>query len=373
MKPRKIGTLAALSILAAAAAFSGGAAAAEAEGPISHWVMFDPPEAVGGTYPLVVNDFGLVVGYYYDANNLQHGFARSAAGQITTIDVPGDGNQTVVQDVNDLGVMIGYVTDASGNSHGFVRSARGKFTTFDLPNSAGSTYANAINFEGEIAGNYYDAAGNDHGFMRSRDGTLTVLEATNPPNGAVTLDTRCGHINDEGQITCKTYDSTATFHETIRSPRGIYTFVDAPGAGVGGNLGTYGAWSHGINDFGQVAGEYYDQNGGSHGYVRSARGVITEFDVPGAGQATGGGAGTYSSAINLFGTIIGFTYDPNFVASRGYVRFSNGTLIPFTAPGAPSEGTYTQPWCINLVGEFTGTYYDVNGNAHGFIAIASPF
>lgn len=366
-----VGRLATLSIFAVSAALSSGAAAAEE--PVSRWVMFDPPDAAGGTYPLVVNDLGTVVGSYYDANNNQHGFARSAGGKIVTIDVPGAGNQTGVQDINDEGTMIGYYVDAAGNTHGWVRSTGGKFTIFDPPNSAGETFPNGININGEIAGNYYDAAGNDHGFMRSRDGTLTVLEATNPPDGATTLDTRCGHINDLGEIGCKTYDSTATFNEAIRYPNGVYTLVDAPGAGVGGNLGTYGAETHGINDFGVMAGTYYDQQEGSHGYVRSARGVITEFDVPGAGQATGGGAGTYSSAINLFGTIIGYTYDPNFVASRGYVRFANGTLFPFTAPGAPSVGTYTQPWCINLVGEITGTYYDLNGNAHGFIALAKQW
>jgi hypothetical protein len=359
--------LATVSVAVASATLFSSVSAAD--GWVTGWVVFDVPGAAQGTVPVVVNDLGTVVGSYYDVNNNQHGFARSVDGRVTTIDVPGIGNQTAVQDINDLGTMIGYYTDAAGNVHGWVRSTAGEFAVFDPPNSAGATFPNAINLGGEVVGNYYDASGNDHGFIRSRDGTLTVIDAANPPSGATTLDTRCSHINDEGAIACKTLDSTSTFNEVIRSPAGVYTFVDAPGAGIGGYNGTYGAWEHGLNDLGQMAGTYGDNNGGAHGYVRSAKGVISEFDVPGAGAATGGGAGTYSSAINLFGTIIGWTYDPNFVAGRGFVRFSDGRITAFTVPGAPSTGTYTQPWCINLAGEFTGTYYDVNGNAHGFVAL----
>ena len=58
----------------------------------------------------------------------------------------------------------------------------------------------------------------------------------------------------------------------------IKTF-EAPGAGKDGYSGQ-GTFPQGINDLGEVSGFYADVNSIYHGFVRTASGSITTFDVP---------------------------------------------------------------------------------------------
>jgi probable HAF family extracellular repeat protein len=73
--------------------------------------------------------------------------------------------------------------------------------------------------------------------------------------------------------------------------RGRLTRLDPPGAVSGQALG--------INDRGQVVGEYLDPAGRYHGYVWQ-QGRFTTIDVPGA-------AGTSAADINNRGQITGLT------------------------------------------------------------------
>ncbi len=362
MTQSKLGRLATTSILVASASLAVGTAAAE--GRVGNWVMFDVPGAGGGTYPVAVNDFGVIVGQYYDANFNSHGFVRKPDGTITTIDVPGDGNQTEINDINDLGVMVGDYLDAAGNDHAFVRSVSGKITAFDDVNAVAVTVASAVNLEGVIAGRYHDVNGNAHGFVRTPNGAMQTVDGAVTPTGQ-TVSTGCFDINIEGQMTCKIRDDSGTWYALKWYPDGHSEVIAAPGAGTGPGVGTFDGVAKSLNDLGQSSGVDYDNNGGAHGYYRDAKGRITVYDVAGAG--TDGDTGTYGGSINLFGTVVGWTYEENFASSRGYVRYHDGTLKAFTVPGAPSTGTYTQPNCVNLSGEFTGAYTDINGIAHGFI------
>ncbi|MGC9948033.1 MAG: hypothetical protein ABSF64_16835, partial [Bryobacteraceae bacterium] len=109
-------------------------------GSAGQWsfTRFDVPEAGAGadqgTLAISINTAGAVAGYYYDADNLPHGFVRAAGGTITTFDAPGAGCTYAVS-INTAGAIAGYYCDA-GNlsfSHGFVRAASGAVTTFDAP------------------------------------------------------------------------------------------------------------------------------------------------------------------------------------------------------------------------------------------------
>ena len=73
-----------------------------------------------------LNDLGAITGSYLDANNVFHGFVRSPDGKFSTFDAPGadltanDFNGTFPVSINDWGVVTGYYIDKNGVIHGFV-------------------------------------------------------------------------------------------------------------------------------------------------------------------------------------------------------------------------------------------------------------
>ncbi len=70
------------------------------------------------------------------------------------------------------------------------------------------------------------------------------------------------------------------------------------------------------NVWGEITGDYFDPSGVYHGFVRSRRGNITTFDIPGAG--TDPGEGTIPVGLNDFGTVMGYYCDA--VTCHGFVR-----------------------------------------------------
>jgi hypothetical protein len=89
----------------------------------------------------------------------------------------------------------------------------------------------------------------------------------------------------------------------------------------------------------------------------SAVGTFITFDVPGAVN------GLVLSAPSMAGAITGSYFDANFVA-HGFLRASNGIIATFDVPGAVN-GTFAPG--INPKGAITGFYFDVNSVAHGFL------
>jgi len=140
-------------------------------------IIFDPPGAAPpGTFTHDINPAGAIVGLYFDAMLMGHGFLRAPDGTITTFDVPGagtgSGQGTLGENINDSEVIEGNYIDASNVAHGFVRARDGTITTFDAPGagtgSGQGTFPNGhINDTGTITG--YDVDNNNvrHGFLRS--------------------------------------------------------------------------------------------------------------------------------------------------------------------------------------------------------------
>src|SRR5579871_2120027 len=60
------------------------------------YITFDAPGAGTGldegTVPYCINGLGVIAGYYFDSSRTAHGFIRDAAGNFTTVDVPGAGS-----------------------------------------------------------------------------------------------------------------------------------------------------------------------------------------------------------------------------------------------------------------------------------------
>ena len=95
--------------------------------PDGTYTIFDPPgAAAGGSSSTGVNDSGLIVGNYGDANKVMHGYLRNLDGSFTAIDdpnAPQSANSvgTATTRINASGAVVGVFFDALGAGHGFVR------------------------------------------------------------------------------------------------------------------------------------------------------------------------------------------------------------------------------------------------------------
>jgi hypothetical protein len=159
-------------------------------------------------------------------------------------------------------------------------------------------------------------------------------------------------INTAGTIT-GSYDSNGF----VGTAGGTITTFDVSGA-----IETV---AKSINSAGVIAGNWSDANAGHHGFVRAADGTITSFDAPDA--KSGYGKGTFPESINTAGVIAGYC---NCVGENGFVRAADGTITKFEAPGASG----TLAFSINTDGAIAG-YYGDNGSPHpvyhGFVNSAS--
>jgi hypothetical protein len=128
-----------------------------------------------GTFARSINASGEVVGYYIDEHFGYHGFIRSADGTITTIDAPGAGSGTdpgtgdslgtKLLGVNDNGIIIGTYLDANEVAHGFMVSASGDITNLNAPGASGGTIPASINDGGVIVGYFVESGGGVEGFQ----------------------------------------------------------------------------------------------------------------------------------------------------------------------------------------------------------------
>ena len=149
--------------------------------PEGSLTTFDAPGAGTGIYQGTgcpgcfsgLNQAGAIAGTYTDANKVFHGFLRNPAGEFTRIDAPGAGTgagqgtgcfSDCPVGLNDGGMIMGSYFDSNNMQHGFVRGPAGQFTTVDPPGTAG-TQPQRINEFGVITGYYIDANNVFHGFL----------------------------------------------------------------------------------------------------------------------------------------------------------------------------------------------------------------
>ncbi len=92
-------------------------------------------------------------------------------------------------------------------------------------------------------------------------------------------------------------DPVGDLHQ--REGGGVYSTLDVPGSTA--------TFASGINDAGQIVGDYYN-SAGLHGFLYS-NGVYTTIDAVGVPQTNVGG-GTSPSGINEAGQIVGYYSDP---------------------------------------------------------------
>jgi hypothetical protein len=128
------------------------------------------------------------------------------------------------------------------------------------------------------------------------------------------------------------------------------------------DLAPQGIGPFGINDRGQIVGEYVDAGNVPHGFLLDKAGRFTPIDVPGA-------KATNAAKINNRGQIVGAysndttDLDANGVPRRGFVLDKHGRFTRLDVPGARSS----QALDINDRGQVSGDYQDADGVFRGYV------
>ena len=137
---------------------------------------------------------------------------------------------------------------------------------------------------------------------------------------------------------------------------------------VPGDHHVFGTVASGINDFGEVVGNYVaeDDPAHRHGFLRSSNGDFTAFDVPNAVFTIGEG-------INNDGTIVG-VYTLADGTLHGFVLKKGGAFTTVDVPDLNGNAQQTEINSINANGEIVGFYVDSkeNGTHHGFLGVPVP-
>jgi uncharacterized membrane protein len=210
-------------------------------------------------------------------------------------------------------------------------------------------------------------------------GAAPLSDVPGFPDASTLSDTFA--INDRGETAGMFADAVAggdsevppgSSHGFVRSRRGDVTSFEVPGAAQ--------VLAKGNNNRGQVVGEYIDAAampgpdgllppGSVHGFIRRRNGRITTFDVPFRSLHDIGD-------INDRGQLVGYYDDPSrpYNLGGGFLREPDGEIIRIDVPGALS----TEPRCINDKRQVIGSYIDAGakpnpdgtippGVIHGFV------
>ncbi len=248
-----------------------------------------------------------------------------------TVDYPGAATTTSVTGINDFDEIVGIYDDVQGHTHSYAgKKGSTHFTPIDYPGAA-QTYVFRINNWGQIVGTYFDKDGYQHGFLR--------------------------------------------LPEWLTGWTPLYYSFDFPGASrnkvfdyeLGTGLGTS---AFGLNDLGEMVGQYADQNGVGHGFKLTVKG-FTSFAMPLANSVPGFPGGSGLSGINDFGDVAGAYASKNpmdFKYGYGFLVHNNRiTLID------PPASILTEVFGINNRQEVSGFYYDANFLGHGYIYSGGRF
>ena len=213
-----------------------------------------------------LNNLGVTVGFWSSMNNANqvndnHGFV-DVGGHFRTADFPTGSPAAPPVDqllgVNDNDVAVGFYTDANGLNHGYEYDIRhNRYSAVTLPGSGASVTAAAINDKGDVAGIYTNFAGTTTGFLKTANGQLFSLAVP----GASATQALGVNIHDEvvGTYT----DAQGNMHGFTWTPQAGFATVDDP-HGIGTTT------INGVNDFGRLAGFYVDANGNTDGFLATS-------------------------------------------------------------------------------------------------------
>lgn len=257
-----------------------------------------------------------------------------------TLDVPGS-SQTIFWGINDFGELAGQFEINGATAHAMAYR-RGHFEPLDPKGALGAGFSasGGPTDSGATYGGYADAAGRQHGFVLQGN-HLKVVDFPGHLNANV------DGLNEFGAIAGVYWDADGVYHGVLRRGSGFDTNIDVPGA--------HDTYPLGINASGDVVGYWDAGTAATHGFYRSANGKITTVDMPGA-------TATVLFAVNDVGQTAGYYADAS-GAIHGFVQ-QNGKTQTLDMPGALA----TIATAINNFGVVAGETVDATGQRHGMVA-----
>jgi hypothetical protein len=247
------------------------------------------------------------------------------------IEVPGE-TDVFARGINNRGAIVGYASDANFRQGGFIA-----FDHFlgqiNFPESQ-STIPIGINDRAEIVGNLVSGTGVYSGFLLSK-GQFTLFPGISPEG-----------INNRGDIAGVASGGRDGF---LRS-HGAFSTIRVPDS--------ISTRAHGINDRGQIVGDFEDAPFHESGFLLS-QGEFLTIHVPGSSR-------TEAFAINDSGQVVG-----KFLGARGEQGFlwRAGQFSTISIP----ESVTTNVFGINDRGQIVGIYVDTSGTERAFEANVRAF
>jgi hypothetical protein len=322
-------TVAAACALAAAALAGGGPALAAGKpglpaGRVTPGAAAVPPPA--GGYQFVelgsrkdrgynqlngINNHGRIAGTYGAGSGGQasKGYtitAPYAQGDITGENFPKSA-QTVVDGLNDNNVQVGYYstqnkTTGTNNSFGWYFNGKFHEVLYPTGNNAKPTQDElyAVNNHDVAVGSYLNGAGRYRGYTYSiKTGKFALVTKPGAPTGGNAPSLSAFGINNAGDVVGDYTASGVTIDGFIKLAGGAFHTIAVPGAAETVALG--------VNDNDTVVGAYIDGSGSSmaiHGFIWRFGGHFTTMvDDPNASDYT------VLSSINNEGDIVGYYAD----------------------------------------------------------------
>ncbi len=261
------------------------------------------PAAPTGALPYGINDAGLVTGQYADQHSHYHGFGW-LPGVFLSLDYPGSVG-TYLGGVNNLGVAaVGYSLDGTTFHSAAYSFPSGAWTTYpDIPGYS-STEWYYVSDPGVGVGEAFGASTAVAWIWDPVSQSYSFMAVP----GSAQYSTAANGINDKGQVVGQFTDAEGVQHGFLKD-RDTYTTLDPPGS--------TNTIALAINNSGVIAGYWINATGGTNGFVRASDGQYTTVNYPGAG-------GTTIYGINNRGDICGQWYSPRtgnyWAAFVGYRR-----------------------------------------------------
>jgi hypothetical protein len=187
------------------------------------------------------------------------------------------------------------------------------------------------------------------------DPNYTIIDE--PDADPSVYGTRVFGINESGQISGQYVDSGGAFHAFLGTPNGN-KFKYTPITVNGGDT-----FSGFLNDKGEIFGSYVDGTTGiENTWIRNPDGKIETVQPP------DGTNGSFGEWLNDRGVLVGNYLDDN-GAIHTFVRTKNGVVTQLA--DAPNSGADekqgTQGITINAAGVISGQVTDSNNVVHGFV------
>ena len=273
--------------------------------------------------------------------------------QLTAIDIPDQVFMVPFQIANN-GTVCGLYYDKESRIHGFLWRD-GIITTLDAPGWR-HTQPTGLNDHGQVVGVL-----DNQQFVGPATGTKVFVYSTQQDTWTLLPDipgqliANNTSINNKGIVYGASSEGTedAQFNSVAWTWDGkVYDLFRPPGANPAGFTAATG-----LNDHGQLAGFYLDNNWSLRAFVGNVgnSSSITPFDIPGAD-------GSQVFLINNRGDMIcGYWKTDQYTS----VLIQNGQIFQVPVP----EGSSV--FGMNDRGQLVGLYPDATGVWHGFIA--TPF